>query len=401
MRLIPTRVVGAVFDVAVWVTCGLALFLLPLRIGRKLFSKSVRSLWTGTPIINMSINCRAERLLGVDARSLVFSTYYITDAFDYNLSRFTAIPILGRLVPISVFLWACIGVDRLHCYCDRGILPPRGLLTFDFRELQVYRLLGMEVFLWTYGADVRNQVASRAAGLPNACTDCDAPGRYCICDERKAAENLSRLSCLSRAIFSGMGDMFGYTRGSVDNLFYWPVDLDARGGERYRPVYPVPSADRPLRIVHAPNHRMFKGTRFLVDAVDSLRRDGEDIELVLVERMPNEQALELYRTADVIFDQCIMGNYGFFAIESMALGKPVMCFIRHPLRYLLQPDECPIINTHIDTLKEDIRRLVRERHLLPEVGRRGRRYVERHFSIEAFAERLGRIYRDLGVAPCR
>lgn len=399
--MIPRRVISATFDLTVWLACALALLLLPLRFGRKLLSKKVRSLWTGTPIINMSINCRAERLLGADARSLVFFTYYITDAFDYNLSRFTAIPVLGQFVPISVFLWACVGIDRLHCYCDRGILPSRRFLTFDFRELEVYRLLGIEVFLWTYGADVRNQATSRAAGLPNTCVDCDAPGRYCICDENRAAKNLARLSLLSRAIFSGMGDMFGYAQGSVDNLFYWPLDLHARGGERYRPVYPTPAVGRPLRIVHAPNHRMFKGTRFLVHAVDSLRREGEDIELLLVEGMPNEQALELYRTADVIFDQCIMGNYGFFAIESMALGKPVMCFIRHPSRYLLQPDECPIINTHIDTLKDDLRRVVRERHLLPEVGRRGRRYVERHFSMEAFAVRLGQTYRDLGVAPCR
>jgi glycosyltransferase involved in cell wall biosynthesis len=345
----------------------------------------------------MATNARAERLLGVNAKSLVFSTYYITDNFDYNLSRLVAIPLIGRLVPLVVFLWACVTVDRLHFYCDRGILPSRGKFTFDFRELYVYRWLGIDVFLWAYGADVRNQQVSRAMGYPNPCTDCDAPGRYCLCDERQAAENMGNLSRLSRAMFAGVGDMFGYTPGSIDELYYWPIDFEADRGEKYRPVFPEPSANRPLRIVHASNHRMFKGTRFLIEAVEQLRAEGESIDLVLVERLPNDRALELYRSADVIFDQCLMGNYGYFALESMALGKPVMCFVREPAKYLLKADECPIINTHISTLKEDIRRLARGRAQLSEIGRRSRRYVETYFSLQAFAERLSATYTRLGI----
>jgi hypothetical protein len=199
-------------------------------------------------------------------------------------------------------------------------------------------------------------------------------------------------------MFAGMGEMFGYTPGSVDDVFYWPLDLDAEGGERYRPAYPEPAPGQPLRIVHASNHRMFKGTRFLIEAVEQLQAEREPVELVLVERVPNTRALELYRSADVIFDQCIMGNYGFFALEGMALGKPVMCFIRHPERYVLSPDECPIINTHISTLKKDLRYLLQQRQGLPEMGRRGRAYVEKHFSLPAFARRLAAAYNRIGIA---
>jgi len=192
--------------------------------------------------------------------------------------------------------------------------------------------------------------------------------------------------------------MFGYTPGSIDNTFFWPVDLNAEGGKRYRPVYPQPAPNSSLRIVHAPNHRMFKGTRFLVAAVDELRAEGINIELVLVEKLPNQQAIEIYRSADVIFDQCIMGNYGYFALEGMAVGKPVMCFIRKPAEYLLHPESCPIINTHISTLKEDLRRLADNREQLTELGIQGRQYIERYFTPVAFAERLKRVYNELGLA---
>jgi len=386
-----------VLDVAIWVACMIAVAIFPLRLLLALFPRRRVSLWAGTPIITMATKARAERLLGVNAKSLVFTTYYITNAFDLNLSRFSAIPLIGRLVPLIVFLWACVTVDRLHFYCDRGILPSRKPFTLDIRELYVYRLLGINVFLWAYGADVRNQQTARSMGDPNPCIDCDSPGRYCLCDGKQAAENMRNLSRLSRAMFAGMGEMFGYTPGSIDDVFYWPLDLDEDRGKKYQPAYPEANSQRPFRVVHAPNHRMFKGTRFLIEAVEQLKGEGEVLDLVLVEQLTNEQALELYRSADVIFDQCLMGSHGYYALEGMALGKPVMCFIREPSKYLLRPDECPIINTHISTLKEDLRRLMHRRAELPELGRRSRRYVENHFSLPAFAERLATAYARLGV----
>jgi len=393
------RLLRLVYDPIVLAACVLAVVLMPLRLVRRLLTRGqTRSLWAGTPIINMAINARAERRLGVDARSLVYTTYYITDEFDYDLSAWSRLPGGAGAVPLFVFLWACLTADRLHFYCDRGLLPPRRLFTFDFRELYVYRLLRIPVFLWTFGADVRSRDLSMAAGEPNCCSECDAPGRHCICDPVQARRNIAALSRLSSAMFAGLGDMFGFTP-SRDDTFFWPIDLETDNGRKYRPVYPESQTERPVRIVHAPNHRKFKGTRYLIDAVDELRREGMQIDLVIVERMSNREAIEIYRSADLIFDQCIMGNFGFFALEGLALGKPVMCFIRKPSEYLLAPEECPIVNTHIATLRDDLRRLLLERHRFGEIGRLGRRYIEKHFSLDAFAGRLKRTYADLGMTP--
>jgi glycosyltransferase involved in cell wall biosynthesis len=198
-------------------------------------------------------------------------------------------------------------------------------------------------------------------------------------------------------MFAGIGDMFGYTSGSRDDTYFWPIDLAADSGERYRTDFSSPRRSGPLRVVHASNHRRFKGTSYLIQAVEGLKADGVQIELILVEGVPNQEALMIYRSADIIFDQCVMGNYGYFALEAMALGKPVMCFVRKPDEYLLYPEECPIINTHVDTLKDDLFRLVERHSELSEIGRRGRTYIEKHFSLEAFACRLERTYRELGI----
>lgn len=378
----------------------LVLLLLPVRLVRRALSRgrSPRSLWTGAPVINMAINARAERRLGVRAESVVSETYFTTSAFDRNWSRAARVPVLGKVVPHLLFVWACVVADRLHFYCDRGFLLPWRPFTFRRLELVAYRLLRVPVFFWTYGADVRSRAATEALGDPNCCTDCTRVGEACICDEERRRRNMNRLAHHGRAFF-GMGDMMEYAPAERDgftvrhDLFFWPVDL---ADDRYRPVYPALTGDR-LRIVHAPNHRMFKGTRFLIDAVAQLEAEGVPVELILVERVPNDEALEIYRTADVIFDQCLVGFHGFFAIEGLAMGKPVMCFIRKPEAYLLEPDACPIVRTHVDRLADDLRRLASDRGQLSAIGRAGRAYVERHMTVEAFAQRLRRAYSDLGI----
>ncbi len=366
--------------------------LLPLRALRRRFQKRTASLWAGTPIINMGVNAGAERLLGVDARSLVYSTYYVTNAFDYNLERWYRLPVAGKLVPFVVFVWAAITRDRLHFYCDRGLLPSLSTFEFSGFELFTYRFLGIDVFFWTYGADVRSRGVTKALGEPNCCTDCDAVGRACICDDDAAAMKHKRLLHFSKAVFS-MGDMIEYTPGSRNDIFFWPVDL---GNKKYEPLYP--GGSETLRIVHAPNHRAYKGTRFLIEAVEKLKAGGLPIELVLVEGLSNDKALEIYRSADLIFDQCLVGFHGYFAIEAMAMGKPVMCFIRKPGQYLLHPEECPLIYTGIDTLGDDIKGLAMDRDRLREAGIMSRRYVEKYFTPEAFAKRLDNAYRELNVA---
>lgn len=380
----------------------LALLLPLLWLLRQTVPSSVRhrriSVWTGAPIITVAKNCRAERLLGFDSISIVRTSYYITDEFDWVLSRMArGSRLLAFLLAYLSFLAVCVMAEQVHAYADGALLPSRRRRHFSPLELLAYRMLGIRLMIWTYGADIRTREATLALGEPNCCTECTQVGVACICDAAAANQNFDRVSRAATAVFS-MGDMIEYTPGSRNDLFFWPIDLGMQGGIRYRPVYPIIDSAHPMRIVHAPNHRQFKGTGHLERAVAQLRAQGVDIELILVEGIPNEQALGIYRSADVIFDQCLIGFHGYFALEAMALGKPVMCFIREPDRYLLHADECPIINTHVNTLREDLRRLVDRRAELEDIGRRGRLYIERHFSLEAFSGRLQRAYRDLGIA---
>ena len=355
------------------------------------------SIWTGAPIITVAKNCKAERLIGFNSVSIVHSGYYIIYEFDWVLSRIVGNNrFFATIISYVAFAVACVVTEQVHAFADGGMLPSRRRRNFNKTELFCYRVLGVRLLIWTYGGDVRTRNRSLAFGEPNCCSMCDQVGKACICNDREWRLNFDLVSQGATGIFS-MGDMVEYTPGSRNDLFFWPVDLDKDGGIRYRPVFPEASFERPLRVVHAPNHRQFKGTFYLEEAVTKLRSDGLNIELVLVERVPNEQALEIYRSADLVFDQCLIGFHGYFALEAMALGKPVMCVIRDPELYLLSADECPIINTHISTLCEDLKRVVERQDELYEIGRQSRQYIEKHFSLEAFAKRLSKAYEELGI----
>ena len=380
-----------------FVTLTGLVFAIPLRLIRHSFNKQFNSLWAGTPILTLPLKARAESMLGVNAKSLVYESYGIAKGgFDIHLGGWVRIPVLGRLVPFVTFLYACVTQDRLHFFCDRGLLPVFKLYEINWFELAIYRQFGIQVFFWVYGADVRTRNATLRLGEPNCCTFCPAVGSACICTDERGSRNYEVISRYATAVFS-MGDMIHYTLGSRNEVFFWPVDLAVEQGVKYATVYPDAFGQKPIRIVHAANHRAFKGTEFLVSAVEELAAEGVSIELMLVEKMPNTTALALYRSADIIFDQCLIGFHGYFALEGMALGKPVMSFVRSQQEYLLAPDECPIVIISLNTLKRDIAELCKDRAHLRDLGIRGRQYIEKYYTIEAVSQRMEKAYRDLGV----
>jgi glycosyltransferase involved in cell wall biosynthesis len=380
---------------------SVSILLLPLIAGLRMSLKWVRgqapvSIWTGAPILNMAINSSAERLTGAKSYSVVAHTYFITNKFDFNLQRLPLGRVFNTQYRYIAFWIICLIADRVHIYLDGGILPNAKMRSFNKLELFTYKLLAVDVFAWTYGGDCRTQRITRSLGDPNCCTDCTAQNSACICDEGlfRPRYDYARDKCV--AIFS-MGDMIEYTPGSVNTLYFWPLDI---GDEKYRNIQTVSELNPPLvRIVHAPNHRMFKGTRFIEAAVSELSAEGLAVELVLVERVPNQQALKIYQTADIIVDQVMVGFHGFFALEAMAMSKPVVCFIREPERYIIDAKNSPIINANPENIKEVLRSWVNaSRSERLNRGLQGRNFIEKHYSMDAFAKRLGKAYTELGVS---
>jgi len=108
---------------------------------------------------------------------------------------------------------------------------------------------------------------------------------------------------------------------------------------------------------HAPTHRMVKGTDEIIRVVQNLRSKGFKVRLELIEGLSREDAQKKYQEIDLFIDQLVIGWYGVVSLEVMALGKPVLCFIKGrglrfvPARML---SDLPIINADENSLEEKL-----------------------------------------------
>ena len=238
---------------------------------------------------------------------------------------------------------------------------------------------------------MRSQEITLRLGEPNICQECPQPGRYCICKTEDLNSSLERLDGRVTARIA-MGDMVSYVPG-CRNMHYWPLDL-----KRFKAEPPAYRRGDILRVAHAPNHGHFKGTRFLVEAIERLRREGQPIELVSVQGVPNKKVLELFRTSHLIADQFVAGFHGYTALEAMALARPVLCFLRND-DMMIDPATCPIINVRPEQVYDTLKKCLEGGVDLESLGKQGRAYVDRYYSVEAVAARLGRLYIETAGFP--
>jgi glycosyltransferase involved in cell wall biosynthesis len=157
-------------------------------------------------------------------------------------------------------------------------------------------------------------------------------------------------------------------------------------------VTPGRGGERPL-VVHAPSNRERKGTAHVEEACAAL-----DVDLEVVHGLTHEQAVDVYKRADLVVDQLNAGWYGLFAIEAMALGKPVVTFL-HDEAVRRTEDafgvEVPIANATKETLADVLRRLVEDADERRRRALASRAYVEAVHDDEKAADRLLALYARL------
>lgn len=364
---------------------------------RRIAKGEIRTLWASTPILTLPILARCDRLLGFRSSSLVFNTYYITRSFDINLILLEGAFRLTRsrwclsVFRRFVFAWALLRFDVFHYFYDRGLMLSEAKYGINFEEIDLLLKSGKRLYTYAYGADVRGREITLRQGTPNLCQDCPEPGRYCVCTSEAQSSSIGRLAGRATAQIA-MGDMVDHVPGCLD-MHYWPIDATR--------LNPSPLIFRPgdtLKVAHAPNHGFFKGTRFLIDAIERLASEGEKIELVKIQGVSNKKVIELFGRSHIIADQFVLGFHGYTALEAMALGRPVLCFLRND-QMMLDPATCPMINTRPEEIYDVLKKCLRGEIDLQAVGCNGRSYVEQYYSLEAVAARLGKLYLDTGNFP--
>ena len=165
-----------------------------------------------------------------------------------------------------------------------------------------------------------------------------------------------------------------------------------------QPRYPRTEVESPL-VVHAPSAPMLKGTPHVREAVETLRQEGVRFRYEELTGESHALVLEKVREADLVVDQLLLGSHGILAVESMALGKPVVCFIL-PELVPTYPEGFPMVNANPDSITDVLRAWIADGERRHAVGKASRAYAERvHDARVVAADTLDAYGRLPGARP--
>lgn len=130
-----------------------------------------------------------------------------------------------------------------------------------------------------------------------------------------------------------------------------------------------------LRIGHAPTNRLAKGSDRIIAELKRLQT-YHNIEIVLIENLPYEEAVQLKATCDLFVDQIGDLGYGINSLEAFAMGIPVASSLARDFS-LHYPDH-PFIEVSAQTLASQLKPLLGNPELRKKLGEKGRRWVKKY-----------------------
>jgi len=152
-------------------------------------------------------------------------------------------------------------------------------------------------------------------------------------------------------------------------------------------------SNKEFTVLHAPTNSGIKGSKYLFKAIDELKDRGLKVRLVNPGQIAREDLFDLINRSDVVVDQLLLGWYGGFAVEAMALGKPVICFLKGKYKKLVPfGKEIPVINANKDNVDEVIEKLIGNKNKLEVLGKRGYKFVKRFHDAKVVAPQYEDIY---------
>ncbi|SCA56225.1 conserved hypothetical protein [Candidatus Terasakiella magnetica] len=315
-------------------------------------------------------------LSGVIDRFRLFLSILDVDIIHYNFGR-------------CIFDWGHITYDDAQENFNVVVKVKRTISEIIIRilsgiDVRIFHLLGKKLCVTYQGDDARvsTKIANKRAYYPEISIN---PARDEI--NRSSIEYMSRYMT---HIFYVNPDLGNYLPENSTFVPYAHISLD-----EWEPKY---QQNKIPKILHAPSNRSIKGTEAVLKALTKLKDEGAVFELVLVEKMNREQARKHYEACDLLIDQLIIGWYGGLAVELMALGKPVICYLHQDdLSFIPKgmQNDIPIISADVFSIYDQIKLFLNmsldERHRL---GIRSRKYVEQWHNQEKIVSQLIEVYKQ-------
>ncbi|RME04356.1 MAG: glycosyltransferase family 1 protein [Planctomycetota bacterium] len=271
--------------------------------------------------------------------------------------------------------------DVIH-YHFASLLDEKG------REIPYLKQLGKVIVFHFRGCDLRQRSLNmRQNPYLNCCMHCDYPLGSCETPRQYLRIHLAQQ--YANCLFVTTPDLLDFLPQAEHIPFIAPV------GVEWEKIQPMPKRKNTFRIVSSTNHPGIDGIHYIRQAIQKLQKENPSIEWIVLQKVPFDQTLRWYKSADLYVGKLLMGYYNNAHIECMALGVPTMGYIRKEF----QTPDCPVIPITPKTLYKELKNYLSQPQTLANIAQQGPAFVHRHHHPTKVVKRLLEKYSQALSSP--
>ena len=263
--------------------------------------------------------------------------------------------------------------------------------------LSLAKLLGIKIIHLPSGC-LQQETKENFSKLDegNVCSNCGWSSEVCNDEKNTATFNFVRRYA---DMMVGTGEMDS-SQFKMTHFKYKSLDLNKwKSGLEVPKEHLLPKTSK-LRILHSfidknrtNKGNNIKGTPFVVSAIERLEAEGHEVEYMYLHDIPSRDMRFYQAQADIVVEQLIYGWWGSNGVETMALGKPVVCYLRPSWKecfFKTFPEYkvLPIVEADTQNIYEVLKELVTDKEYRERKGKESREFAERHFDIRKNAKEM-------------
>lgn len=352
---------------------------------KKYLQKKYNVLFSPISIPMSFLTAKSVKTQGIVADVICYDKEPIFDKlkFGFCLKEYPGLFYLTLLTDyLPTFTWALLKYDIFEFPFSGGLLYASRIRRLEYILL---RICAKKIVVYAYGSDSYLPSEIRKLGKYN--TLMDAPDEIFERPEKFIRANIRRAQKYAHVLIAGADIIW---LGPKAIMLPIAADLSAW---TYFPSH----QKKNVTLLHSTNHRIYKGTRFIIEVYEELKKEGFPVELMLIEGKTIEECYKLYKKGDIFVPDVITGWYGSTQIEAMSLGKVVVNYQKEIFKpyHNYYVKHCPIVSANPDNLKKVLIKLINNFDLRKELGYQGSEFVGQYHSLEFIGKLRVTIYEEL------
>lgn len=296
---------------------------------------------------------------------------------------------------LDFFNYAVANYDVFHFHSGYGLLSQNYSLWDRLNELEFLKRKGKRIVMHWWGCDLRTEKID----IMNSWSACN------ICEDsiRQACKSDEKMKMIHKAfkyidVHLSNGDLAASYKdiqwfdNAIDCEEFQPLELSAIPKKYHL------QQNNKLKIFHSFGNSTLrgdvKGSFEIKEAVEKLQNEKYNIEFIFFDHIPNTEVKYYQAQADIVVDQLKAGWYGSAGMECLAMGKPVITYIRPEVEKII-PHNHPLINANINTIYEVLKNLLDNMNKTRQIGKESREYALKYHDYRVVSKKLLDIYETI------